>query len=202
MNVCRGRVLVAAFGSLLVLSGCETSTKLGDLVSPGKSDDSLATGSLREAVAGDPIRAPGVAPPSDTLLPASTPVNMGQDAYDDLNLGKKQYRAGHWGLAEQHFRRAVEAQPNDAEAWVGLAASYDRLKRFDLADRAYKRAIELVGPTPELLNNQGFSYMLRGDYVRARAILMSAQAKDPGSVYVQNNLDLLDKSARKRKGIE
>ena len=77
----------------------------------------------------------------------------------------------NFGLAEKHFRRAVELHPRDAEAWVGLAASYDRLKRFDLADRAYAQAAGIIGDTPELLNNKGFSYILRGDYVRARRTL-------------------------------
>ena len=87
------------------------------------------------------------------------------------------------------------------KSWVGLAASYDRLKRFDLADRAYSQAIKLIGPTPEVMNNQGFSYMLRGDYRRARSMLLAAQAKDPKSPYIANNLRLLDESARKAKGI-
>ena len=67
-------------------------------------------------------------------------------------------------------------------------------KRFDLADRAYAKAIRLVGATPEILNNQGFSYMLRGDYARARTTLLAAQAKDPASPYIQNNLQMLDES--------
>jgi Flp pilus assembly protein TadD len=49
-------------------------------------------------------------------------------------------------MAERYFRRAVETHASDAEAWVGLAASYDRLRRFDLADQAYAEAIRLVGP--------------------------------------------------------
>ena len=91
--------------------------------------------------------------------------------------------------------------PRDAESWVGLAASYDQLKRFDLADRAYAQAIKLIGATPEVMNNQGFSYMLRGDYRRARSMLLAAQAKDPKNPYIANNLRLLDESARKAKGI-
>jgi Flp pilus assembly protein TadD len=84
-------------------------------------------------------------------------------------------------LAEKHFRAAVEKHPRDAEAWIGLAASYDRLRRFDLADRAYGQAVGIVGPTVEILNNQGFSYMLRGDYKRAHAALAAAQRKDPAT---------------------
>ena len=83
---------------------------------------------------------------------------------DDLSLGKMHFRQGNYGLAERYFRRAVESGPRDAEAWVGLAASYDRLRRFDLADRAYDQALRAGRPTPEILNNQGYSYMLRGDY--------------------------------------
>ena len=71
---------------------------------------------------------------------------------------------------------AVEMYPKDAEAWVGLAASYDRLKRFDLADRAYGQATKLIGDTPELLNNKGYSLLLRGDYARAKTVLLRAQA--------------------------
>ena len=69
--------------------------------------------------------------------------------------------------------------PRDAEAWLGLAASYDRLRRFDLADRAYAQAIGIVGPTAEILNNQGYSYMLRGDYKRARAETARGPAQGP-----------------------
>src|SRR5215208_5624475 len=69
---------------------------------------------------------------------------------DDVTLGKEHYRAQNYGLAEMHFRRAVETASGDAEAWLGLAAAYDQLKRFELADRAYARLLKLTGPTPEL----------------------------------------------------
>src|SRR6202042_2251527 len=70
----------------------------------------------------------------------------------------------------QYFQNAVEKTPKDVTAWVGLAASYDRLGRFDLADRSYAAAVKLVGHnTPSLLNNEGYSYMLRGDLGKARA---------------------------------
>ena len=126
----------------------------------------------------------------------------GGDANDDLNLGKKQYRAQNYGNAERYFRRAVESHPRDAEAWLGLAAAYDQLHRFDLADRAYNQAIGILGPTAEILNNQGYSYMLRGDYKRAREKLLAAQRQDPRNKYVANNLQLLETSARTGKAIE
>ena len=120
--------------------------------SASASADPEATGSIKPP--------PGFLPGS----PPREPDLAGEDPNDDLNLGKKYFRQGSYGIAERHFRKAVERAPADAESWMGLAASYDRLKRFDLADRAYGQAIRLVGPTPEIMNNQGFSYMLRGDY--------------------------------------
>ncbi len=191
------RVVLAAV-SLLWLAGCETIStsdnpfvKLGDKLrapSGSAAPDSETTGSIFTP------DVPGTPPPA-------TPELLGTDPNDDLSVGKKYFRQGSYGLAERHFRRAVELHPRDAEAWVGLAAAYDRLKRFDLADRAYGQAIKIVGPTPEIMNNQGFSYMLRGDYGRARATLRAAQAKDPKSPYIANNLRLLDESARKAKAI-
>jgi tetratricopeptide (TPR) repeat protein len=120
----------------------------------------------------------------------------GNNPSDDIKLGKKHYREQNFGLAERHFRRAVEAAPQNVEAWMGLAASYDKLRRFDLADRAYGQALAIRGATPELLNNQGYSYILRGDYKNARIKLAEAKAKDPGSKYIQNNIDLLEDSIR------
>lgn len=188
----RGRVVFAALASLSLLAGCETSSKLGDLFGAKKSDDPATTASVSDPTTTGSVNATG-APPSGLL---------GNDPYDDLSEGKKFYRTGNYGLAERHFRRAVEARPKDAEAWVGLAAAYDQLKRFELADRAYGQAMSLIGPTPELLNNRGYSYMLRGDYGRANATLREAQGKDPANPYIQANLELLQKSMRRRKGIQ
>ncbi|MBM3527841.1 MAG: tetratricopeptide repeat protein [Alphaproteobacteria bacterium] len=197
MRVWGVRVAVAAVG-LVWLAGCETTSgpdnpfrKLTDSLPafPAAAPADDVTGSI-EARPGTP---PGPPPLSPELL--------GSDPHDDVSVGKKYFRQGSYGLAERHFRLAVERHPRDAEAWVGLAASYDRLKRFDLADRSYAQAIKVAGPTPEILNNQGFSYMLRGDYARARSTLRAAQARDPENPYIQNNLRLLDESQRKGRAI-
>lgn len=120
----------------------------------------------------------------------------GNNPADDIKLGKKHYREQNFGLAERHFRRAVEAAPQNAEAWMGLAASYDKLRRFDLADRAYAQALAIKGATPEILNNQGYSFILRGDYKSARIKLAEAKSKDPSNQYIQSNIALLEDSVR------
>jgi Flp pilus assembly protein TadD len=185
------RVVVATVACLLWLNGCETSTRLGDMfqsntaATQGASqDDPAITGSL---------------PPKPRETASAAPARPSSDPNDDVSLGKKYFRAGNFGLAERHFRRAVELHPRDVESWIGLAASYDRQRRFDLADRAYDQAMKIAGPTAEILNNRGYSYMLRGDQRRARETLVEAQARDPGNAYIKNNLELLEASLRKGK---
>jgi len=115
---------------------------------------------------------------------------------EPLRLGVEHFNRGAYGLAERYFRYATEKAPRDVTAWIGLAASYDRLARFDLADRAYHAAIKLKGETTQILNNEGYSYMLRGDLRRARAKFALASRREPDNLTIANNLHLLDGSAQ------
>ncbi len=197
------RSLVAVAACLFWLAGCDKTSQQLDLASAdgGTMANPPGAGSRRRPAPSSPT------PPSCRRAPpnveyAATDGLLGSNQNDDLNLGKRHFRERDYGLAERYFRRAVEMSPRDAEAWVGLAASYDRLKRFDHADRAYAQALAILGPTPEILNNQGYSYLLRGDYKRARTKLYAARAKDPSSPRIQNNIDLLETSLRSGKGVE
>jgi Flp pilus assembly protein TadD len=113
---------------------------------------------------------------------------------DPAYLGRKLFERADYALAERNFRTAVERNPGDTASWVGLAASYDQLARFDLADRAYEQATRLSGATFEILNNRGYSYMLRGDSRTAASMLQRARALRPGDPVVANNLVLLTQS--------
>jgi len=214
-------LLIAVAVFLPWLGGCTSSTKLNDLWAskPGDTADASAAeakpndpywpklADTSKAAGGDVtgtvvVQPAEPGPSGEPIAPMSKPGLLGDDPHDDVQLAKKYFRSNNFALAEKSFRNAVEKHPHDAEAWVGLAASYDRLHRFDLADRAYAEAIRIVGRTPEILNNQGFSYMLRGDYARARKALDDAQAKDPGNPYIQANLRLLADSYREGKAVQ
>ena len=205
IGIARGLVVTVA---ALWLAGCASnsfSTSFSNLFGSRPPSDE-ASAAQANAEASEPEKptdetTTGTVPPPLGARPTA-PGLLGSDPYDELSLGKKYYRSNNYGIAEKHFRRAVESHPRDAEAWLGLAASYDRLRRFDLADRAYGQAVGILGPTAEILNNQGYSYMLRGDYKRAHAALVAAQRKDPTNKYVQNNLRLLEESYRKGKAIQ
>lgn len=197
MSIRVARVLILVAAGLTCLAGCSTgpSTKIGDAATTESAPASDTTGSIVVQPA-----EPG--PSGEPVAPMSTPGLLGDDPNDDVQLGKKYFRSNNFGLAEKSFRSAAAKHPNDAEAWVGLAASYDRLHRFDLADRAYAEAERLIGPTVDILNDEGFSYMLRGDYARAHKLLERAQARDPANPNVQANLQLLEDSYHEGKAIQ
>jgi tetratricopeptide (TPR) repeat protein len=195
-------IVVAAglIGLAVSLAGCSSTPKFADTAAADKpSADAAASPDTTGSIVTQPAE-PG--PSGEPVAPLSAPGLLGDDPNDDVQRGKKYFRSNNFGLAEKSFRSAAEKHPRDAEAWIGLAASYDRLRRFDLADRAYTEALRLVGPTAEVLNDEGFSYMLRGDYERAHKLLEQAQTKDPANPYVQANLDLLAQSYRDGKAVQ
>jgi len=118
---------------------------------------------------------------------------------DYLRMGKVYFRNESYGLAAQSFRKAVELTPKDAEAWLGLAASYDHLRRFDLADQAYEKVLQLGAQNATILNNAGYSQLLRGNLASARRFLLRAYELEPDNPYIQNNLKLLGESEKSVK---
>src|SRR6185503_3098977 len=104
--------MVIAAACLVWLAGCETTStsdnpfaKLAGAIgkpSGASAFDSDVTGS---------VVAPPETPPD---APKLTPELMGADPNDDLSIGKKYFRQGSYGLAERHFRKAVELRPRDA----------------------------------------------------------------------------------------
>lgn len=109
-----------------------------------------------------------------------------------LAKAKLHFKNEDYGLSEKYFREAVEADPNLTVGWLGLAASYDRLRRFDLAARAYKVVVKQAGYTAAVHNNLGYHHYLQGDLAKARKHYNAALAKDPGNPWALNNLDKLD----------
>lgn len=135
--------------------------------------------------------------PVQTTTTVQEPVDVQYYPSDEpLRLGMEHFGRGNYGLAERYFRDAVEKAPKDATAWVGLAASYDRLRRFELSDQAYNQAVALAGETVQILNNRGYSAMLRGNLQMARRYFLKAHEVDPGNPTIRNNLELLNASSR------
>ena len=112
---------------------------------------------------------------------------------------KNQFRSENYGNSGALFYKAVQLAPNDGVAWLGLAASCDRIRRFDLSDKAYRQAFRFLGATPEYYNNVGYSQMLRGNLKAAYESFNKARRIDPDNAVVENNLSILANAAAKAR---
>ena len=175
------RPMVCAALLSLTLSACATVEEDGLLVS-----DLQAGPALVVAVEAD---VPAI---ENTELPFVPVVG-------DMNEARVQFRQGNYGLAQEHFLKVTEQRPDNVDAWLGLAASYDHLRRFDLSEDAYHKAIALVGPSSAILNNMGYSYLLQGKLIQAKRKLFAAHKLDPDNPHVRANIELLREGVLRAK---
>src|SRR5262245_54905677 len=80
---------------------------------------------------------------------------------DSYATGKEKFAAGQFGLALESFQKALDEKGPSVDRLNALGATYDRLSRFDLADRAYRQALALDPESAQTMNNIGYSYLLR-----------------------------------------
>lgn len=127
---------------------------------------------------------------------ASIPNIDALDASTALTQARGHFQNSDFGYSAALYKRVVELSPKNPEGYIGLGASYDRLRRFDLSDRVYASLFKLSGGTAQYYNNLGYSYMLRGDLANALANFKKAQRLDPDNVVVANNLKILAGASR------
>lgn len=96
------------------------------------------------------------------------------NAQDPYELGKKQFAEGLYGMALKNFRVAMVREPKSLDRLNAVAATYDKLGRFDLAERYYARALGVDPDSVQTLNNIGYSFLIQKDYVSARYYLDQA----------------------------
>jgi Flp pilus assembly protein TadD len=116
-----------------------------------------------------------------------------------LTQARAHFRNNDFGYSATLYKRYVEIEPTDPQGYIGLSASYDRLRRFDLSDRVYAAWYAMSGGTAQYYNNLGYSYLLRGDLSVALVNLKKAKQLDPGNPVVANNLRLLADVSAGRK---
>lgn len=99
-------------------------------------------------------------------------------------------RMGEISLAKGLADHAASLPDASWRAWNARGTVADMLRDFDTADASYLRALELAPDQPEILNNLGWSRLLRGDWAGALAPLEKAAMRLPKAERVANNLEL------------
>lgn len=133
---------------------------------------------------------------NESLQAVDLPNVESYDAKRALSEARAHFRISDFGYSAALYKRYLALTPNDPEGYIGLAASYDRLRRFDLSDRVYASWYRLTGGTVQYYNNLGYSYLLRGDTATALTNLRKANRLDPQNAVVANNLKMLANAAK------
>ena len=86
-----------------------------------------------------------------------------------INIGNIAFLMGDYETASAWFEKAMENNPSNAGAVIGLARSYYELDRYEEADTMFRRAVLLL---PDLAERYGYlSARLSGSASRASAVM-------------------------------
>ena len=120
-----------------------------------------------------------------------------QLAQSDAKDGRSAERAAIASIALGHRRRATTfvdlaiASGNASwRAWNAKGVLCDGNGDWTCADEAFATAAKVAPDTPEIVNNHGWSLLLRGEWTRAVAVLEEASILDTKSARIRNNLEL------------
>jgi Flp pilus assembly protein TadD len=85
---------------------------------------------------------------------------------------------------------AVASPKVSWRAWNARGVLADTEHDWDTADAAYERARKLAPNEARVINNQGWSMLLRGDWAAAVPLFQKAVTMDENSERIANNLEL------------
>ncbi len=103
----------------------------------------------------------------NSLTLFSDAVRKGEHPGAHQNLGVALADQGEFRTAIGHFTRALELNPQSAEACYNRANAFRALEQLDRADSDYYRAIELKPDYAEAFNNRGSLRAARGQFAEA-----------------------------------
>jgi len=96
----------------------------------------------------------------------------------NARLGAEYTRTGRLTLANEKLQKALQQNPNSAEAHHYYALLQQQLEQTALADKHFRRAMQLTPKDPQLLNNYG-SHLCKNGHYQAASKLFMAALNDP-----------------------
>src|SRR5689334_17157833 len=115
-------------------------------------------------------------------------------APDDSRLAERAgisaLKAGKIDIAVGLLDRSTKSPTASWRAWNARGAAADYQHDWATADAGYAKAANLAPDEADILNNMGWSQLLRGDWNKAAALFEQAAARDPKSARITDNLEL------------
>jgi Tfp pilus assembly protein PilF len=98
-----------------------------------------------------------------------------------LNLGVVYHQTGQHSKAIEQFQQVTVLRPNEARAYVNLAAAENALGHVERSEEALLRALEIAPQQPGVHHNLGVIYLKRSQYGNAMAEFELELAVNPGA---------------------
>lgn len=95
----------------------------------------------------------------------------GSDLSKQLKLGEKYLLEGKYEEAILAFEKAIQIDPKNVDARIGLAKAYVATEKLDEAEKVLKEALELVQDRPEVYIELAKVYILEGQTDEAIKLL-------------------------------
>jgi len=99
-------------------------------------------------------------------------------------------KSGNYEQASRLLEKAVSFPSATWRVWNARGVLADFRRDWTIADESYNRAAALAPRRAEILNNLGWSLLVRGNWTEALAKLEQAAALDPKSTRIADNLEL------------
>lgn len=193
---------------ILGLAGCGTSEKSSDASSERLSGDTMTVD--HHATASHEVEHPVERPPMDKkqVAQATNALNEAYKKNDDETLqrtassllaqnptdskalhalGVVNYKRGRFLAAMYYFNKAVQHNPQMAEAYTNIGLTQLALDDRREAIRAFKKAMELNSNDGIAAANLGAIYAQEGDYAKAQLALDRAVKAGLRDVRIYNN---------------
>lgn len=122
---------------LTILIACDSGSSPKDLANETSASQTHSTSMSKE----------GVAPVTEAGLLVAPATSLGRRTNDE---GVEHGQQGHWDMAEQSFRKAIETDDSLAEAYFNLGIALDKQNKHEEAVQSYKKAASLA-PTNKLI---------------------------------------------------
>jgi len=131
----------------------------------------------------------------DTLWLATAKVApSGQQIHN--NLGDVYARQGDLRKAVEEFQKAIEINPNYADAYHNLANTYQQMGQIDAAVENYQKALSINPKLWQSYQNMAAIYFNAGDFPKALENIKKALEIDPQNQQLQENLKVIEEKIK------
>jgi superkiller protein 3 len=119
------------------------------------------------------------------------------EATPEVMRGEQLLVNGQLDEAQRAFESAIDANPDDARAWLDLGLALEARNQLEAAMKAYEKSVAIDPAFAEALNNLGVLQRESGDLAASIASLERAAALDPDFTAARFNLGLAYEDAKR-----